>query len=51
MFGTKWPSMMSIWITEPPPLCAAWTSSANREKSAERMDGANSTKLQVLNLF
>ena len=43
MFGTKCPSMTSTWITVPPPRSAAATSSANRAKSAESIDGSNST--------
>ena len=43
--GTKWPSMMSIWMTEPPPRSAASISKASFEKSAERMDGTNSTMI------
>ena len=40
MFGTKWPSMTSTWMTRAPALSTASTSSPRREKSADRMDGA-----------
>src|SRR5277367_6645482 len=36
--------MTSTWITLPPPAAAAWTCSARRAKSADRIDGARSIK-------
>src|SRR2546430_4165842 len=44
-FGTKWPSITSKWTIVPPPLSAAWTSSARWAKSAERIEGASSTRM------
>src|SRR4029453_12270815 len=38
--GTKWPSITSTWTRPAPPRSAAAISSAQRPKSAERMEGA-----------
>src|SRR5688572_24030932 len=40
MLGTKWPSMTSIWMKSAPASLTASTSSPNRAKSADRIDGA-----------
>ena len=40
MFGTKCPSITSIWIQSAPAASTARTSSPSRAKSAERMEGA-----------
>src|SRR5579883_1785360 len=39
ILGTKWPSIMSIWMRAAPASVAARTCSPSRVKSAERMDG------------
>ena len=44
MLGTKWPSMISMWTTVPPPSVAARTWSARWAKSADRIEGASSIK-------
>src|SRR5208282_1161491 len=46
-FGTKCPSMISTWMTLPPPSAAACTCSPSRAKSAERIDGASSIKPEL----
>src|SRR3954451_7412444 len=40
MFGTKCPSITSIWIQSPPARSIARTSSPSLAKSADRMEGA-----------
>src|SRR5215813_873126 len=47
IFGTKWPSITSTWSTPAPPLSTARISSASREKSADRIDGAISITLPL----
>ena len=39
IFGTKWPSITSIWSQSAPPFSTRFSSSARREKSAESMEG------------
>src|SRR6266478_47374 len=48
--GTKCPSMMSTWMTEPPPSAVRPTWSAKWAKSAERIEGASSIKTGNLSL-
>src|SRR5882757_9692145 len=48
--GTKCPSMMSTWMTLPPPAAARSTWSAKWAKSAERIEGASSIKTGNLGL-
>src|SRR5947209_7212745 len=43
MFGTKWPSMTSMWRRSAPACSASATCWPRRAKSAERMDGASFT--------
>jgi hypothetical protein len=47
MFGTKWPSITSKWITSAPAASPARTSSPSRAKSADRIDGAILTRRGV----
>ena len=42
ILGTKWPSITSTCKSVPPPSRAAWTSSARRAKSADKIEGASS---------
>src|SRR5438132_1686238 len=43
MFGTKWPSMTSMWRRSAPACSASATCWPRRAKSAERMEGASCT--------
>src|SRR5579883_1296774 len=45
ILGTKWPSIMSIWMRAAPASVAARTCSPSRVKSAERIDGTIPTIL------
>src|SRR5262249_50364545 len=47
MFGTKWPSITSTWTRVAPPSATACTLSARCAKSADKMEGASSTKMNV----
>ncbi|AEH53145.1 hypothetical protein BCO26_1087 [Heyndrickxia coagulans 2-6] len=40
MFGTKWPSITSIWIQSAPPSSTSLISSPNFAKFADKIEGA-----------